>query len=73
MRINWDRARTIFSFPEPPQDVWERQFDYCEEELSRIARTPWEQFDFDDLWYYHHDLAYVELQPDLFNYLFPFV
>jgi len=24
-----------------------------------------------DLWYYHHDLAYVELQPEVFAYLFP--
>jgi hypothetical protein len=51
--------------------VWERQFDYCDEGLERLASTPYEQIDFSDLWYYYHDLAYVELQPDLFDYLFP--
>jgi hypothetical protein len=71
MRIDWDRARVIFNYPEPPREVWEQQFDYNQDDLRRIATTHWEDFDFDDLWYYHHDLAYVELQPDLFNYLFP--
>jgi len=51
--------------------VWERQFDYFDDELRRLASTPHDRIDFSDLWYYHHDLAYVELQRDLFNYLFP--
>jgi hypothetical protein len=51
--------------------VWEHQFDYNDDELRRLARTPHEQIDFSDLWFYYHDLAYVELQRDLFNYLFP--
>ncbi len=61
----------MFDYPKPCKDVWEQQFDYNDDALMRIAQTPWEQFDFSDLWYYHHDLAYVELQPDLFVYLFP--
>ena len=61
----------MFGYPEPPQEVWERQFDYFDKELHRLARTPWEEIDFSDLWYYHHDLAYVELQPEVFVYLFP--
>ncbi len=71
MRINWNRARAIFDYPKPPTEVWEQQFDHNDNELRRIAATHWEEFDFEDLWYYHHDLAFVELQPDLFNYLFP--
>lgn len=71
MDISWDRLRQMFDNPKPCKEVWEQQFDYSDDELMRIARTPWEQFDFSDLWYYHHDLAYVELQPDLFAYLFP--
>lgn len=69
--IGWARARRIFNNPRSPQHVWQRQFDYSDEALQRLARTPYDQIDFSDLWYYHHDLAYVELQPDLFNYLFP--
>ncbi|SIN93909.1 hypothetical protein SAMN05444166_1701 [Singulisphaera sp. GP187] len=69
--ITWERARGIFNDPKPPESVWERQFDYFDDQLDRLARTPYYQIDFGDLWYYHHDLAYVELQQDLFNYLFP--
>lgn len=69
--ISWERARGIFGDPKPPVTVWERQFDYFDEDLERLASTPYEQIDFSDLWYYYHDLAYVELQPDLFDYLFP--
>ena len=51
--------------------MWEKQFDYCDDDLKRLANTPYEQMHFSDLWYYYHDLAYVELQPELFAYLFP--
>jgi hypothetical protein len=71
MRVSWDRARRIFNYPEPPGEVWEKQFDYNDEELRRLAATQWDQINFDDLWYYYHDLAYVELQPEVFSYLFP--
>ena len=71
MRISWDRARRIFSYPNPPSEVWEKQFDYNDDGLRRLATTQWDQINFDDLWYYYHDLAYVELQPEVFRYLFP--
>ncbi len=69
--INWARACAIFGNPQPPKTVWERQFDYFDDDLKRLARTPYKQMDVSDLWYYYHDLAYSELQPDLFAYLFP--
>lgn len=69
--IRWERVRAMFDDPRPPVSVWERQFDDGDEELQHLARTPYEEIDFRDLWYYIHDLAYVELQPDLFDYLFP--
>jgi hypothetical protein len=69
--ISWERAAAIFGNPRPPQHVWERQFDHCDDELKRLAKTPYAQIDFSDLWYYYLDLAYVELEQDLFNYLFP--
>lgn len=69
--IRWERARGIFGNPRPLRLVWERQFDYLDDELRRLAATPYERMDLADLWYYYHDLAYVELQPELFDYLFP--
>ncbi len=69
-KIGWERAQAIFNHPSPPRIVHEQQFDYCSDALDRLAKTPYNKIDFSDLWYYHHDLAYVELQPDLFEYLF---
>ncbi len=69
--INWERARRIFGFPSAPKQVWQQQFDGFDEALVRLASSHWRAVDFGDLWYYHHDLAYVELQPDLFAYVFP--
>ena len=69
--ISWEGARRILGDPQPPRRVWERQFDYCDDDLRRLARTPHDRIVFSDLWYYYHDLTYVELQPDLFDYLFP--
>ena len=69
--VTWQRLREIFGHPEPVRTVTERQFDYFDDQLQALGRTPYEEIDFGDLWYYHHDLAYVELQPELFAYLFP--
>jgi hypothetical protein len=71
MPIDWQRARSIFDYPKPPHKVTERQFDYFDDELRKLATTPYGEIDFGDLWYYHHDLAYVTLQPEVFAYLFP--
>ena len=70
-RVSWDRARAIFGYPDPPTEVTESQFDGFDDALRRLATTPYDEIDFSDLWYYHHDLTYMELQPDLFAYLFP--
>lgn len=69
--IDWKRASSIFGDPQPPKFVWERQFDYFDDALQKLATTPYKEIDFGDLWYYHHDLAYAELQPEVFAYLFP--
>src|SRR6266404_4503753 len=71
MNISWDRARSIFGNAAIPGQVWERQFDSFDEELGRLCRTPSSEIDFSDLWCYYHDLAFVELQPEVFAYLFP--
>jgi len=69
--ISWGRVRAIFGNPSPPKTVWQRQFDHYDEELAELANTPYDEIDFGDLCLYYNDLAYCELQPDLFNYLFP--
>lgn len=69
--ICWERARAIFGNAPPPVRVWQSQFDYCDDDLKRLASTAYREIDRGDLWCYYHDLAYVELQEDLFNYLFP--
>jgi hypothetical protein len=70
-KISWERARATFGSAAPPAQVWESQFDYNDDDLKRLAATPFREIDPSDLWYYFHDLAYVTLQPDLFDYLFP--
>src|SRR5258708_6989211 len=70
-RISNDRSRAIFDFPSPPVQITESQFDGFDHELYTLAQCPWDSIRDADLWYYLHDLAYVELQPDLFVHLFP--
>jgi hypothetical protein len=69
--VTWERVRAIFGNAPPVTQVWERQFDGGDEVLRRIAVTPHEEIAPTDLWEYFHDLCYVELQPELFAYLFP--
>jgi hypothetical protein len=54
-----------------PQKVWEEQFDYNNDELAKMAQMDWDRVPDDYLWYYFHDLAYADLQADLFRHLFP--
>ncbi|MCE5266486.1 MAG: hypothetical protein LLG00_01180 [Planctomycetaceae bacterium] len=71
MDISWDRVRSIFGFPQPPRTVWEKPFDYCRGELDRLVATPWTEINFSELGVYYSDLGYVDLQPEVFSYLFP--
>ncbi|MBN1910022.1 MAG: hypothetical protein JW818_09805 [Pirellulales bacterium] len=71
MNPAWKQARSIFHNSAPPREVWEKQFDFFNDELQRLCSTAWQEIDFADLWFYYHDLAYVELQPEVFSYLFP--
>ena len=71
MAIDLLHARRIFDDPEPPAGVSEKQFDGFDDELKKLAGTEWREIREEDLWYYVSDLAFVELQQDLFDYLFP--
>lgn len=70
-RVSLNRARAIFGNAPAPERVVERQFDWFDEELYSLSQTPQDRITPEALWYYLHDLAYVDLQPDLFDYLFP--
>ncbi len=65
------RLQDIFWHPKPPMKVTQRQFDGADKELRVTAGKRWDEIDSSDYWHYLLDLCYVELQPDLFDYLFP--
>lgn len=71
MQITPERSRHIFGNPSRPLVIKENQFDGFDKELKQIAKKHWKDITEEDLWYYLHDLAYVDLQPELFKYLFP--
>lgn len=65
------RIERIFNHPLPPARVTEEQFDNAQHLIERSAGKKWHEISQEDYWAYLLDLCYVELQPDLFNYLFP--
>jgi hypothetical protein len=71
MRITRDRFVNLLGPAPKPRTVWQEQFDGFNEKLSDLAQMDWDRVPDDYLWYYFLDLAYVELQPDLFRHLFP--
>jgi hypothetical protein len=71
MRILPERVRNLLSNPSPPPRVWEQQFDGDQAELETLVSRDWKEIKLKDLYIYFLGLHYVELQPDLFRYLFP--
>jgi hypothetical protein len=71
MRITRDRMIDILGPAPKPRQVWQRQFDGHDAKLAELAQLDWDKVPASELWYYIHDLAYMELQPDLFGHLFP--
>jgi hypothetical protein len=65
------RLKRIFGDPLPPRRVRQKQFDGAQADLIRTAAKPWHELDQLDYWRYLNDLCYVDLQQDLFDYLFP--
>lgn len=65
------RIRAILGKAPKPATVWQQPFDGFGRELRRIAATDWDKIERGDLWNYINDLAYQELQPDLFRHAFP--
>lgn len=54
-----------------PESVWQEDFDYNDEVLREIAGIDWDRIGPQHLSYYFLDLAFVELQPELFRHVFP--
>ncbi len=71
MRITRQRIGNVLGAAPKPKQVWQKQFDDFQEMLEEIARTNWDQMPEGLLWAYIHDLAYKELQPELFRHAFP--
>lgn len=71
MKILPERIMNILGKPSPPQTVWEQQFDGDQAELESLVSRDWKDIELGDIYIYFLDLMYVELQPDLFRYLFP--
>lgn len=65
------RIKRVFGDPLPPSHVSQEQFDGAQDDLIITAAKPWHEIDQSDYWHYLLDLCYVELQQDLFDYLFP--
>lgn len=65
------RIKTIFGDPLPPRHISQKQFDLMQDDLIRTASKGWHEIDQSDYWHYLLDLCYVDLQQDLFDYLFP--
>lgn len=65
------RLIEIFGEPKRPSVITEIQFDFDQDELRQLVRAPWGEAKQHEFIGYLHDLNYVELQPDLFRYLFP--
>lgn len=71
-RVTEDRIRALFGNARPVRGhIWEAQFDGCDRDLHDLARTPWDELFTKSFWAYFHDLSWVELQRDVFAYLFP--
>lgn len=71
LRITRYRIVNVLGPAPKPKQVWEKQFDYFDKQLAEMAQMDWDRVPDGYLWYYFHDLAYSELQPDLFRHLFP--
>ena len=70
-RITELRMREVLGPAPKPKIVWQKQFDGHNDTLEKLARTDWDEITSSDFWEYFNDLAYQELQPDLFQHVFP--
>ena len=65
------RLIEIFGEPKSPPVITEKQFDDWNEGLLITSKKSWHEINEDDYWHYLMDLRYVDLQQDLFDYVFP--
>lgn len=65
------RLVEIFDYPQPPKRITQQQFDGAQKDLEATAKKQWHDIGQDDYWHTLLDFCYVDLQQDLFDYLFP--
>jgi hypothetical protein len=70
-KITTARIAAILGPAPKPMTVWQHQFDGNDDVLQRLAQCNWDEAPQGLLREYILDLAYQELQPDLFRHLFP--
>jgi hypothetical protein len=71
VRITRERMLGVLGPAPKPKTVWQKQFDYDDAVLTALAGMDWDHVPPACLNHYFMDLAYVDLQPDLFRHLFP--
>lgn len=70
-RITPERMSAVLGAEPKPGPIWQKQFDGMDETLRKIAQCDWQDIQAADLWEYTLDMAYQDLQPDLFRHVFP--
>jgi hypothetical protein len=63
----------VFDTPDPPRLIWQKPFDYDPGHYQRLCLGGDGLPTISDLCDYSLDLQYMEIQPNLFRYLFPVV
>lgn len=70
-RITKGRMVEVLGAAPKPTAVRQQQFDGFDDTLDALASSDWDAIPEDLLRHYFHDLAFVELQADLFRHVFP--
>jgi hypothetical protein len=71
MRASINKVRSTFGNPKPPREITQLPFDHDSAHYPRLCGTATHQPGGSDYCDYALDLQYMDLQKDLFNFLFP--
>lgn len=71
MRVTLQQIQDVLGPAPKPAAVTQRQFDGHNDKLYEMSKLDWENIPHYYFDYYFYDLAYVDLQKDLFRHVFP--